>query len=400
MSIERLERNAGVVWRVRWRDERGRNRSKVLGRKRDAEAFDAEVRRLKRTRELGQLDAGKQTLAEFSHDWWTLHAEPQLAKVTLEFYAMLLDVHILPRLGDLKLRDLTAEGIQRFRVDLEAAGVGPVSIRKALTLLHGILQRAVEWGRIPVKPAAAIRKPKAKRTRTVQPLPPVVVERIRRYLQERRRMRDTTLVSVLAYAGLRPGEALALSWAHIREHTILVEHAASLGEIAPTKTGQTRTVRLLQPLAKDLAEWRLASGRPADSALIFPGVDGRPWTREQYQNWRKRIYVPTTKACGVDNSRPYDLRHSFISLLIHEGLSVVEVARQAGHSPEMTLSTYAHVFDENSLGTERRAAEDQIRAARGEDVPVLYPRDLSEAEIPSRGGRIRTADLLLPKQAR
>ncbi|HEX6456002.1 MAG TPA: tyrosine-type recombinase/integrase [Solirubrobacterales bacterium] len=399
MSIERLERKGGVVWRVRWRDEHGRNRSKVLGRKRDAEAFDAEVRRLKRTRELGQLDAGKQTLAEFGQDWWTLHAEPQLAKVTLELYAMLWDVHILPRLGELKLRDLTAEEIQRFRVDLEAAGVGPVSIRKALTLLHGILQRAVEWGRIPVNPAAAIRKPKAKRTRTVQPLPPVVVERIRRYLLERRRMRDTTLVSVLAYAGLRPGEALALSWAHIREHTILVERAASLGEIAPTKTGQTRTVRLLQPLAKDLAEWRLASGRPDDSALIFPGLDGGPWTREQYQNWRKRIYVPTTKACGVDNSRPYDLRHSFISLLIHEGLSVVEVARQAGHSPEMTLSTYAHVFDEHSLG-EHKTAEDQIRAARSEDVPVLYPREGADPQIPSRGGRIRTADLLLPKQAR
>jgi hypothetical protein len=37
VSIERLERKGGVVWRVRWRDERGRNRSKVLGRKRDAE---------------------------------------------------------------------------------------------------------------------------------------------------------------------------------------------------------------------------------------------------------------------------------------------------------------------------------------------------------------------------
>jgi hypothetical protein len=146
VSVERLERKAGFVWRVRWRDERGRNRSKVLGRKRDAEAFDAEVRRLKRTRELGQLDAGKQTLAEFGQDWWTLHAQPQLAKVTLELYAMLWDVHILPRLGDLKLRDLTAEEIQRFRVDLEAAGVGPVSIRKALTLLHGILQRAPSSG--------------------------------------------------------------------------------------------------------------------------------------------------------------------------------------------------------------------------------------------------------------
>ena len=101
----------------------------------------------------------------------------------------------------------------------------------------------------------------------------------------------------------------------------------------------------------------------------------------------------------MNNSRPYDLRHSFISLLIHEGLSVVEVARQAGHSPEMTLGTYAHVFDEHELG-EHKTAEDQIRAARGEDVPVLYPRGGADPQISNRGGRIRTADLLLPKQAR
>jgi len=42
--------------------------------------------------------------------------------------------------------------------------------------------------------------------------------------------RDATLISVLAYAGLRPGEALALQWRDIREQTILVERAISLGE--------------------------------------------------------------------------------------------------------------------------------------------------------------------------
>src|SRR3954454_8563381 len=118
MSIERLQRKAGVVWRVRWRDERGRNRSKVLGRKQDAEAFDAEVRRLKRTRELGKLDAGKQTLADFGAEWWMLYAEPNLARKTLELYAMLWDAHVLPRLGGLALRDLTPETIQRFQVEL------------------------------------------------------------------------------------------------------------------------------------------------------------------------------------------------------------------------------------------------------------------------------------------
>jgi hypothetical protein len=74
----------------------------------------------------------------------------------------------------------------------------------------------------------------------------------------RRRTRDR-----LAYAGLRPGEALAPTWSHIRDRTILVERAVALGELKTTKTARTRTVRLLAPLAADLREWRIAQGRPA-----------------------------------------------------------------------------------------------------------------------------------------
>ena len=192
-------------------------------------------------------------------------------------------------------------------------------------------------------------------------------------------------MSVLAYAGLRPGEALALTWEDVRERTLLVEAAVSLGEIQSTKTGRARTVPLLEPLRRDLAEWRLASGRPEADALLFPRGDGRPWTLTDWQNWRRRIYIPAAATAGITNARPYDLRHSFVSLLIHEGRSVVEVARQAGHAPTMTLSTYAHVFDEFALD-ERVPAEEQIRRARAKDVPVSYlgteERDDSQDESP------------------
>ncbi len=304
MSIERVERRRGAVWRVRWRDERGRNRSKVLGRKRDAEAFDAEVRRLKRTRGLGQLDAGTQTLAELGEEWWTLHAKPNLARSTLNVYASMWDLHVLPRLGGYALRDLTPEVIQRFRVELEKEGVGTAAVRKTLAVLHAVLQRACEWGRLPGNPAATVRKPPASRKRAVAPLSPTMVERIRGVLLADGRLRDATLVSVLAYAGLRPGEALALSWGHVRERTLLIEGAVSLGELRDTKTGQRRTVRLLAPLAHDLNEWRLASGRPSAEELVFPDRRGRLWTAETYRNWRRRIYTPAAVACGVTDTRP------------------------------------------------------------------------------------------------
>ncbi len=68
--------------------------------------------------------------------------------------------------------------------------------------------------------------------------------------------------------------------------------------------------------------------------------------------------------------RPYDMRHSFASLLIAEGRSIVEVGRQAGHSATMALDTYGHVFDELD-GAERISAEQAIRKARAEARATL-----------------------------
>ena len=158
--------------------------------------------------------------------------------------------------------------------------------------------------------------------------------------------RDATLISVLAYAGLRPGEALGLRWGDIRKQTLLVQRAISLGEEADTKTRQHRTVRLLAPLAADLRSWRMASGRPDDHELVFPGKDGRPWTLAAYQSWWRRAFRRGIDAAGLAHARPYDLRHSFASLLLHEGRSVIYVARQLGHDARLTLTRYGHVMDE------------------------------------------------------
>ena len=52
------------------------------------------------------------------------------------------------------------------------------------------------------------------------------------------------------------------------------------------------------------------------------------------------------QAAGLVHARPYDLRHSFASLLLHEGRSVIYVARQLGHDARLTLTRYGHVIDE------------------------------------------------------
>jgi len=71
-------------------------------------------------------------------------------------------------------------------------------------------------------------------------------------------------------------------------------------------------------------------------------------------------------AVGVEGARPYDLRHAFASLLIHEGrLSVVDIASQLGHNPTVCLDTYAHVMAEQR-GAVPVSAEEQILLSRRE----------------------------------
>jgi integrase len=269
VSIERVSRKRGTGWRVRWRDG-ARNRARTFDRKADAMAYEAEVRRRRRAGDLRPLEAGRETLQEFAEEWWRLYALPNLARTTLASYAALWDAHVLPRLGATPLRELDPLRLAAFRAELTAAGIGSASVRRVMVILQGVLERAVEWQRIPANPARAVRKPAQRRERAVRPLTPLQVERVRAHLLDGARVRDAALVSVLAYAGLRPGEALALTWGHIRERAILVERAVALGDLKTTKTARTRTVRLLAPLASDLREWRIRQGGPSTTCSSSP----------------------------------------------------------------------------------------------------------------------------------
>jgi integrase len=196
------------------------------------------------------------------------------------------------------------------------------------------------------------------------PLAPETIEAIRRHLLVHGHRDGATLVSLLGYAGLRPEEALALQWRHVRERTLLVEQAVSDGELKGQKTNRPpRTVDRLTPLKQDLAEWRLASGRPAQDAFLFPGATPqRPWRDHDYRNWRKRHFRPAAEAAGVPTARPYDLRHSFASLMLHEGrVGIVDLASQLGHSPTMTLNTYGHVIAELRDAPKQSATEAIMR---------------------------------------
>lgn len=247
---------------------------------------------------------------------------------------------------------ITRAEVDSWLAMLNRQGVGSRARQMALQVLNVMLNRAVAWEKLAANPASQAEKPK-HRSQPVRPPTPQEVEYVRAALGARDRMGDATLVSTLAYAGLRPQEALCLHWADIGDRTVLVRPEG--------KTG-SRAVRLLAPLAKDLAEWKLACGGRWE--LVFPNRHGEQWTESGWGNWRGRVWYGTDEDPGVAHGmgiKPYALRHTFVSLLIREGLSVVEVAQQAGHSPAVCLKTYAHVMEELAGSG---SAEGEIRKAR------------------------------------
>ena len=134
----------------------------------------------------------------------------------------------------------------------------------------------------------------------------------------------------------------------------------------PTKTGKERRVPLIAPFRGDLTQWRIRIGGAQDHELVFPNFAGEHWSESDRHSWSGRHLKPALKEAGLPREvRMYDLRHSYVSMLIASGLNPVEVSRRAGDSATMTLDVYAHVYEE--WEGRRIVIEDETRKVRNLD---------------------------------
>jgi len=372
VSVEkRINANGTRSWRVRWR-EGDRNRSNTFHTRRDADLFESDLVRRRRLGTLATLDAGRMPLDRFVADIWAPQRAADHKPATRVFYAGLYRAHISPEFADVPLREITPQRVAAWQAGKVRGGAGRKAIREALSLLGSILGYAVELEHLQVNAARAVRPVRRAQRKTGRALSAREVEALRGALGEP----WDVLVSLLAYTGMRPGEALAMRWADMQPGTLRVERAVSLcdGSVQGTKTDTARTVHLLAPVAADLAAWRLRGGRPAMTTPVFPHPSGCSWSKPLWDNWRRRNFAAAREAAGIGDLRPYDLRHTFASLLLAEGRSIHYVAEQLGHGAEQTLRTYGHVIAEYR-DREAIDAEAEIRAARG----LTYPPRTREA---------------------
>lgn len=271
------------------------------------------------------------------------------------------------------------------RASLVAAGAGAPTVNRCLGILQGILQRAVEWRRLSGNPVAGVQRVPHTRDAAIDARSPEIVEAIRAMLSPQ----HSALVSVLAYEGLRPGEAFALEWEDVLEASgqsrkrLLIRRALSDHRLSTTKSQRDRAPELFQPVARDLLELYDAQGRPNPRRLVFPDSKGSYLRR---QNWRRRVWSPALAAAGLTYFRPYDLRHTCATLLIYEGRTVNEVARHLGHAdPGFTARTYAHVYEdtrERRVPIEKAIMRARVRAVFGDGDERVRPTRRGKTKVP------------------
>jgi integrase len=371
MDIHRKENGR---WEARWR-EGGQRRGRTFDRKADATNFLAYQRR---QQQLGHSAVPDDIpLREFVEVYWRLHAVPNLSDATRQLYGRIWALHIFPYLGDLGVRELSPKRIRRFRAELEKTELGRASIVKAMMIVQSILSFAVAEEIVEYNAAAAVPKPRDVRAREPRVFMALDVERLRAELAHR----DAALVSVLAYSGPRPEEVVRrLAWRDVGERAIRYDD---------TKRGRVRYTPLLSALASDLHAWFIASGEPHESRPVFPAHDGNFWDPDDWRNWRRRVWQGDSglTPCASETAglyigrapvgtRPRDLRSSFVTLRVYEGVPLTQIGREVGTSVRLIEQHYAGVIA--NWNGERHPADEQIADARrtvGREMDAVNSED-------------------------
>lgn len=373
MTRVKLERGVYATktgsFEVKWR-EGSRQRSRTFSDPREANAFK---RSTVRDREAGRptlLRSDVPTLTDFADEWLERRMNRgEITDNTALSIAALRDKHIDPYIGHLSLLDLTAIRLDQWQADALAGSanaegkLSPYMVGRATQLLGQMLDPAVRLGYIPGNPARSLERIKHD-SRSGVALAPVKVEAIRDWFLDRKRIGDATLVSVMAYAGPRPEEAFAMKWSNLHGPRYLVEHKNVDGELVAKrpedKKGGPRWIDLPEAVVADLAEWRLAIGRP--QGLVFPKPSGAPWSKSDRGNWRRRWFTDAAKAAGFPKLQPRDLRHTCASLLAAVNTPRIEIEAQMGHRGDTSESVYQHLIEE--LRGRRLTIDELIAEAR------------------------------------
>ncbi len=270
---------------------------------------------------------------------WFTAKKPELEHSTIIGYERAIDNVLTPALGEVLLRDLSRPMIKAF-----ITGMGEVTskrINNVLSPLRQMLAEAVDDGVLDNNPAEGIivkRKRAADERDEVDPFEPVEM----RAIIDGAEGQFQNLCQFAFFTGARTSELIALQWRDIDlvQGRVRIRGAFVMGKLKGTKTkAGFREITLLAPAIEAVKAQRSFTLLAGAHVFLNPAT-GESWKSDkQIREWNWR---PLLKRLGVRYRYPYQMRHTFASLMLSSGENVLWVAKQMGHADwTITARTYA-----------------------------------------------------------
>ncbi len=284
--------------------------------------------------------------SEVADEWWE-EAEPRLAGQSICVYKPALR-RALEHFGDLPIKEITPKDIARFLRILTSQGFAQKTVANQRIVISGIFNHGIIEGDVQYNPCTAVTVPKG--------LPKE--QRPAASLSDEQKIKSTgnpwLFPQIAIYSGLRKGEILALEWKDIDfdEDIIHVTKSVAHEGVTPyIKTPKTEAGKRLVPLLLPLKEKLLKAKK--DSGYVISNNGTTPLTKKEFET----LYKHYKHDVGI-TATAHQLRHSFATVAIENGVDIKSVSEILGHKQiSTTLDIYTD-FRKVALNRSRSALND------------------------------------------
>lgn len=323
----------------------------VLGRT-QAEVKEKLARAIEESKGLDVSRSGQYTVGQWMDVWFENYAKIKVRPSSHATYKGYIENHIKPHIGSVPLDKLTTLQVQSLykkllsggRVERTESANQPKGLSvKTVRNIHQVLSSAMDFAKsqklIAINPTEGCALPKLEH----REMKTLTADQLSAFLTEAKRSGVYEMYYLELATGLRRGELLGLKWEdvdldngvlHIRRQVARIN-----GEVveAPLKTKNSyRTLFIGEDAVGILREQKAQ----AVSEYVFPSPTGGPISPDSVLNMLHRVL----KRAGLPRVRFHDLRHTFATLALQNGVDVKTVSGMLGHySAGFTLDTYAHV---------------------------------------------------------
>ena len=324
----------------------------VLG-KTQTEVKEKLKRAIEDSAKLDMSKVGQYTVGQWMDVWFENYAKIKVRPSSHQTYRGYIENHIKPNIGSIPLNKLTSLELQKLYKKLlgngrverieskkQPKGLSAKTVRNINQIISSALNLAIEQRLILTNPANACALPNLEH-REMKTLP---VEQLTSFLREAKESGVFEMYYIELATGLRRGELLGLKWSDIDlEHgSLRVQRQIARidGEIVegPLKTKNAYRTLPLSADAIDVLKTQKKKG--GNSQYVFPSPTGGPISPDSVLHMLHRVL----KRAGLPKVRFHDLRHTFATLALQNGVDIKTVSGMLGHfSAGFTLDTYAHV---------------------------------------------------------